>query len=161
MTNSQNLKNSNAATGLNPQTKKKSLWWLWLLLVLIAIVIAIFCFKKCSTTPIDDLTTIVPADTTKATENTVIITDTTIAKATEATGDNVDSQTTTATVSQTPTTTALASTDRLTNAKKTIRGDFGNGNDRKQVLGNKYIDVQSLVNENMRNGNLMWDNIVE
>lgn len=32
-------------------------------------------------------------------------------------------------------------------AKKVIRGDYGNGDDRKKALGDNYADIQSKVNE--------------
>jgi hypothetical protein len=37
-------------------------------------------------------------------------------------------------------------------AKKVIRGDFGNGVDRKQSLGSEYVTIQQKVNEMYRNG---------
>ncbi len=39
-------------------------------------------------------------------------------------------------------------------AKHVIRGDFGNGLDRKNKLGSEYEDVQRKVNEMYRNGDL-------
>lgn len=43
--------------------------------------------------------------------------------------------------------------------KKTIRGDFGNGNDRKKALGSNYDEVQRQVNLNIKHGTTRWDNI--
>lgn len=37
-------------------------------------------------------------------------------------------------------------------AKRVIRGDFGNGTERKQALGSEYNLIQSKVNEMYRNG---------
>jgi cytoskeletal protein RodZ len=37
-------------------------------------------------------------------------------------------------------------------AKRVIRGDFGNGIDRKQALGSEYNEIQQKVNEMYRNG---------
>ena len=43
--------------------------------------------------------------------------------------------------------------------KKTIRGDFGNGDARKNALGSNYAEVQRQVNLNFQNGTTSWDNI--
>lgn len=43
--------------------------------------------------------------------------------------------------------------------KMTIRGDFGNGEERKQKLGGRYAEVQRQVNLNYANGTTSWDNI--
>jgi FtsZ-interacting cell division protein ZipA len=37
-------------------------------------------------------------------------------------------------------------------ARRVIRGDFGNGADRKKALGSEYREIQSKVNEMYRNG---------
>lgn len=50
-------------------------------------------------------------------------------------------------------------TDILALVKKTIRGDFGNGNARKQALGSNYAEVQRQVNLNYQHGTTRWDNI--
>lgn len=49
--------------------------------------------------------------------------------------------------------------DILTMVKKTIRGDYGNGEERKQKLGKYYDEVQHQVNLNLRDGKSQWDNI--
>ena len=51
------------------------------------------------------------------------------------------------------------STDILTLVKKTIRGDFGNGEARKKALGSNYSEVQKQVDLNYQNGTTRWDNI--
>lgn len=43
--------------------------------------------------------------------------------------------------------------------KRTIRGDFGNGNNRKNILKDKYSKVQDQVNKNIANKTTNWDNI--
>lgn len=43
--------------------------------------------------------------------------------------------------------------------KKTIRGDYGNGQTRKNKLGKYYDEVQHQVNLNYKNGTTRWDNI--
>lgn len=47
----------------------------------------------------------------------------------------------------------------LTLVKKTIRGDFGNGETRKKALGDSLNEVQRQVNLNIKNGTTNWDNI--
>ncbi len=43
--------------------------------------------------------------------------------------------------------------------KMTIRGDFGNGEERRQRLGGRYDEVQRQVNLNYEHGTTNWDNI--
>lgn len=47
----------------------------------------------------------------------------------------------------------------LTLVKKTIRGDYGNGVQRKRNLGKYYNEVQKQVNLNLMNKTTNWDNI--
>lgn len=49
--------------------------------------------------------------------------------------------------------------DILTLVKKTIRGDFGNGEARKKALGSNYAEVQRQVNLNYKYGTTRWDNV--
>ena len=49
--------------------------------------------------------------------------------------------------------------DILLMVKKTIRGDYGNGEARKKKLGKYYNEVQHQVNLNLRDGRTRWDNI--
>ena len=42
--------------------------------------------------------------------------------------------------------------DVVENAKRVIRGDFGNGQERKDKLGSAYAEIQSKVNEMYRQG---------
>ncbi len=49
--------------------------------------------------------------------------------------------------------------DLLTAVKKTIRGDYGNGQSRKDALGEHYSEVQRQVNLNIQHGTTQWDNI--
>lgn len=43
--------------------------------------------------------------------------------------------------------------------KQTIRGDFGNGEERKRKLGNLYPKVQEQVNLNYKHGTTNWNNV--
>lgn len=49
--------------------------------------------------------------------------------------------------------------DMLDLVRKTIRGDFGNGEERKQALGNKYEQVQYQVERNLADGHTNWEDI--
>ena len=42
--------------------------------------------------------------------------------------------------------------DVETNARRVIRGDFGNGQERKDKLGSSYSEIQGKVNEMYRQG---------
>ena len=55
--------------------------------------------------------------------------------------------------------TPQPSVDILTLVKKTIRGDFGNGEARRKALGSNYDEVQRQVNLNLKAGLTRWDNI--
>lgn len=53
-----------------------------------------------------------------------------------------------------------SSNENLLNlVKQTIRGDFGNGEERRQKLGKLYDVVQKQVNLNYQNGTTRWDNV--
>lgn len=58
-----------------------------------------------------------------------------------------------------PTPAPTSSVDILDLVRKTIRGDFGNGEARRKALGSNYDEVQRQVNLNLKNGLTRWDNI--
>lgn len=58
-----------------------------------------------------------------------------------------------------PTQAPTPSVDILNLVRKTIRGDFGNGEARRKALGSNYDEVQRQVNLNLKNGLTRWDNI--
>ena len=60
------------------------------------------------------------------------------------TSSDVQTSNTTSAVSSVQTSTLP---DLETTAHNVIRGDYGNGNIRRQRLGNRYQEVQSRVNE--------------
>ena len=49
-------------------------------------------------------------------------------------------------------TSTPVSGDVVENARRVIRGDFGNGQERKDKLGSAYAEIQSKVNEMYRQG---------
>lgn len=58
-----------------------------------------------------------------------------------------------------PTPAPTPSVDILDLVRKTIRGDFGNGEARRKALDSNYDEVQRQVNLNLKNGLTRWDNI--
>lgn len=58
-----------------------------------------------------------------------------------------------------PTNNESNSSELLDLVRKTIRGDFGNGDARKKALGSRYDEVQKQVNANIKAGLTRWDNI--
>ena len=59
----------------------------------------------------------------------------------------------------TPQPTPEPSYDLLDLVRRTIRGDFGNGEERRKALGDKYEEVQRQVNLNLEHGLTRWDDI--
>lgn len=59
----------------------------------------------------------------------------------------------------TPTPEPTPSYDLLDLVRRTIRGDFGNGIDRVNALGDLYNEVQNQVNLNYEHGTTLWDNV--
>lgn len=49
--------------------------------------------------------------------------------------------------------------DLLDLVRRTIRGDFGNGDERRVALGDRYDEVQHQVNLNLNAGLTKWDDI--
>ena len=43
--------------------------------------------------------------------------------------------------------------------RKTLNGDFGNGEERKRRLGGRYQEVQNQVNLNIKHGTTSWDKV--
>lgn len=63
------------------------------------------------------------------------------------------------TVEETAPTEKISNDELLTLVKKTMRGDFGNGDKRVKALGDNYNEVQKQVNLNIKNKTTNWDNI--
>jgi hypothetical protein len=58
-----------------------------------------------------------------------------------------------------PEPTPQPTVDILDLTRRAIRGDFGNGDARRNALGSNYDEVQRQVNLNIQNGLTSWDNI--
>lgn len=75
-------------------------------------------------------------------------------------GGDTPTPTPTPTPEPTPTPTPEPPADDLLDlVRRTIRGDFGNGQDRVNALGDRYDEVQRQVNLNLEHGNTRWDDI--
>jgi hypothetical protein len=122
-----------------PVVTPKSKWWLWLLLAIIAIVVVIFLVKKCSTQGNDMLNESTPAQVEQA----------------ATVKEPVAAPTSTDTIVEPPVETpALPQGTLEEKVQRVIRGDFGNGEDRKRALGSEYKEIQLKVNEMYRNGDV-------
>lgn len=136
-------------------SKKKSVWkspWLWLVVLVIigGVIFAINKFKQpdevISTETIESTETISKAPTEEVVDSTtngqIII---------------EKDKVTTIDIEETESESQSASKiDLILTAKKTIRGDYGNGANRKEALGSNYSAVQNQVNEFYRLGQLQW-----
>ncbi len=74
-------------------------------------------------------------------------------------GDYIDPETYNYTEAVKPEPTPEPIVDILDLTKRTIRGDFGNGENRKDALGSNYDEVQKQVDLNYANGTTNWDNV--
>lgn len=131
--------------------------WFWILLVLALVLIAYLLMKDNrydnpfvpvqTTIQIeqDSTNNIIPSESTNALNSSE---DTTAPKELNVSTSNA--------VSVTNDSTQFSDIDIITMAKKTIRGDFGNGYERKKNLGNNYVNIQNKVNELYRLGQLQW-----
>ncbi len=156
---------------------KKSKLWLWLLLLAVLAVVIVLFLKNSSSngdesTGIEQTVEQPAVTSTKEVQGTeaevtTVETDETQTSEETATSATVEEpitpqvETTPATttpvaepapqpvVSNTPTVT-LSQGNIEEKAKQVIRGNFGNGADRKQQLGNEYDAIQQRVNEMYR-----------
>ena len=154
------LKNNYSAVELSGNnSRKKSNRWLWLLLLLVVIVIVIFVLKKCqkevSQTQSDPAIPVVVADTVSSQpvgENSVANEENVIKQS--VSDDAIKNEPQSLTVSQS---TAPSAENYDEIARTTVRGDYGNGKQRKKALGSKYPEVQRRVNK----GKGVWWNPID
>jgi cytoskeletal protein RodZ len=152
-------------------TPKKSKWWLWLLIALAVIAIILFLWKPwviCHTTdgtprtlteqvsPAESTEQVQPAtetpeEVTTPTEETV--NGETPAESTEQTQAATETPEEVTTPTEEPV-SVEGDFDEL--VQKTIRGDFGNGDERKQKLGDRYSEIQRRVNKIYQENGYMW-----
>jgi cytoskeletal protein RodZ len=166
-----------ASNGNSSPASKKSKGRLWLLLLVLVLAAIVFCVKKCSPDKEVDSSEAPIEQTTTSTENTQ---DTETENINDETVDvNVSEETSTPAASEdeaiqpenvipsnetiepaaqpvveptrsdTPTSPQGGNLDEK--ARQVIRGDFGNGAERKQNLGHEYNAIQQRVNEMYRN----------
>jgi cytoskeletal protein RodZ len=154
------LKNNASAIGLGGNnSKKKSKWWLWLLILLVVAVIVFFVFKKYSNDkPIPTDTPTIPVTVVDSTENTNVGSGDAVSEE-QNTTENKDEQVENNGSPESDETTSVphSATDYDAEARTAVRGTYGNGQSRKDVLGEKYSEVQRKVNE----GKGVWWNPID
>lgn len=141
-----------------PLKPKKNKIWIWIVLLLVVLSVATYFIIKPENTetiqndelietpaiveePSDEISKDVPSDTTSA-ENAND--DNTSDKVKETTHPQVDEKSESE---------VLLSEDSIeTKAKQVIRGDFGNGLERKNNLGSEYKTIQNRVNQMYKEG---------
>lgn len=148
----------------NPKRKKlfKQRLGFWLLALLgIGIVVTLYCIKKCARNEMSDNQVVIVDDTMKRQTDVDVVKDSLVI---------LDSITTNPTKEEAEEAKAVdvrpkgefvpaertKDVDVHLMAKRVIRGDFGNGDDRKRMLQNNYQVIQHQVNLNYRNGDLNW-----
>ncbi len=62
-------------------------------------------------------------------------------------------------VAQQPTSQTISETELLQKVRETMRGDYGNDEQRREALGDLYDAVQNQVNRNVMDGNWDFDSI--
>ncbi|MBS5527381.1 MAG: hypothetical protein KHX42_04405 [Prevotella sp.] len=157
---------------------KKSKNWIWIVLVLSAVVLFL-CYKSCDKSPATESSNDQTTTTQVEGNNDSVVVDGNESEVTPSneTDDNADEnvaseselkdedtvdekqatepQTTTApnnSVQQNNASSVSISGTLEEKAKAVIRGNYGNGLERKQKLGEEYAEIQGKVNEMYRNG---------
>lgn len=153
------------------QPKKKNKWWLWVLIAVIIVLIIILLLKnkKNDVDPIVDetITEVVvsnangfDAQQPEGDTNTVLeegnipispAQENTVSQHNnESQSDDVITSGNNHSKSPNIANLPTLSNDLEENAKRVIRGDFGNGQVRKNALGDAYFEIQAKVNEMYR-----------
>lgn len=125
-------------------SKKKSVWkspWLWLV-VLVIIGGVIFAINKSKQPDEVIVTETIESTETVSNAPTEEVVDSTTNDQIIIEEDKVTTLEETESKSQ-----SASEIDLILTAKKTIRGDYGNGASRKEALGSNYSAVQNQVNE--------------
>lgn len=138
------------------ESKPKSKLWLWLSLVAVAAIVVFFILMNKGTsngdavaqveTPITEQPTI--SDEGKPVNTEPVVTETPNQPTTPSTKP---AEKPAAAPTAKPTQVSQGTIDEK--AKQAIRGDFGNGAERKQALGSEYEAIQKKVNEIYRKNN--------
>lgn len=142
--------------GENNSTSSKSKTWLWIVILLILAVIVYFAVRSCVSPPLTDEGEASSKDEQEEVMDDEAGTAETIVADAES---NADTQAETYSVPKIEESsnagsanTAYEQVDIETTAINVIRGDYGNGQERKDKLGSTYADVQKRVNEMYRQG---------
>lgn len=145
---------------------KKTITWIVSAVILAVVIVGIFWGKSCTVTPPPDGDNdgIVPPDTTVS--DTVIPQDTIVSDTIKEANDTISNATEETkgmdnnggnTARNEDVSSGIKRGDSFEiDAKKAIRGDYGNGMARKQNLGTDYNAIQSIVNQYIREGKIYW-----
>jgi cytoskeletal protein RodZ len=171
---------ANSKFNLSKGEEKKSKTWLWLLLGLAVIAIILFLWKPWvisesteqtppGTETLEEVTTPTeenvsgdtPAEGTSEQASgteTATATQGTTPSATPATqpAQSATPQVATPATQPSSTSTSTVSGDVETLAKEVIQGRYGNGDERKQKLGDRYSEIQRRVNKIYQENGYMW-----
>lgn len=144
--------------------------WLWIILVVVVAIIAFLCYKGCSnqneeSTPAiediqmpnqqdEDLSSTLSQDDTAIATKVVEESEMETPSTNQVLANNSNSDNGSISISQAkqpsqsvPTPKATFGNDLEENARRVIRGDFGNGQARKEALGDRYTEIQNRINE--------------
>lgn len=146
-------------------------YWLWILLMsVIAVIVILICVNKCKNcepTTHSETKLIVDTCVVVDSKSEFPTIDNESVVGSESVQDSIDNGVITSSESNLASSTIQnvadnvyhdnkENVDILLMAKKVIRGDYGNGNERKVALGINYQVIQDQVNCNYRNGDLYW-----
>lgn len=153
---------------------RKSKWWLWLLLLVVIVIMAVLSIKNCSsegnepkveeTTTTEQQTFKKETQSTNKESSTFGLEESTVSNETASSSSvekpitpKTDSKPASVPIAENTATSQLITTSKPSlqgsldeKAKQVIRGYFGNGDERKQKLGNEYATIQQRVNEMYR-----------
>jgi hypothetical protein len=168
---SRKLKKRERGIELNESNSKKNLLWLILFLVIVIGVVVFFSLNKCGgerKEVIDNLrdTSVVESKNKvdslhSQSEDTGCISMQNSQNSSSQIEESIDEPkgdiiVSSKDVKDTNDIKVTVNTDVFLLAKRVIRGDFGNGNDRRVALGEEYQIIQHQVNLNYRSGDLYW-----
>lgn len=153
---------------------KKSIRWLWLLILVVIVILVVFSIKNCSSdgneSKVEETTTTEQQTFKKETQSankessTIAPEESTVSNETASSSGvekpitpKTDSKPASVPIAKNTSTSQPVATSKPSlqgslddKAKQVIRGNFGNGTERKLNLGNEYAAIQQRVNEMYR-----------
>lgn len=153
---------------------KKSIWWLWLLILVVIVIVVVFSIKNCSSegnesnvaepTTTEQQPVKTETQSTNKESSTIGTEESTVSNETASSTSvekpitpKADSKPASVPIAENTSISQPVATNKTSlqgsldeKAKQVIRGNFGNGDERKQNLGNEYSAIQQRVNEMYR-----------